>query len=478
MNIVKSSLKSNAQIGLLFLFLLLIGAVLFFKERIFFGDCTFLAFNQINNKDFSFFHQRYGAFITLIIPFICQKLHIQLNIILFLYEISFNLLFILVALVLVYKYKQYMLAILMSLYYFLIVSDSYFLANAEIHQGIAWMFLLFAATIHLGTKKINIFLIIIPFSFLAFLTISSHFIAIIPTLFLWFYYIIEKKNWHFSLKDTLILTITLFFVIVLKYVLSKSEPYENNNMYNVIHVSIKDIINSFNAPEVKIFLYRCIVNYWIVVILFISCIYFYIKNKEFKMLSYYIFSIVCYIILMGLAYSESDGNFKLCHIELEWQCIGILIAAPFVFGILPKIKVQYSILFLLIIFITRSIYIYTSSQKFTWRTHYKEKIMAKMKEKNISKLALYFDDENRTKSILDWAIPYETLMESAINGDKPQITFFLVDKNDLETLNKIKNPKGFYNCWVIAPNNAFNPYYFSLDTTLPYTVLSYSELFK
>ena len=101
-----------------------------------------------------------------------------------------------------------------------------------------------------------------------------------------------------------------------------------------------------------------------------------------------------------------------------------------------------------------------------------------MKKKGIAKLAIYQDSFLRAKTIVDWAVTYESLLSSAWSGDKPQLTFFIVKKEDLRTLEAIKNPKVYYNSFDIMPADKLNAAYFAIDTTRPYTVMSYEELFK
>src|SRR6185369_12630014 len=144
---------------------------------------------------------RYGSFITQMVPYFAQKLHLPIKAILIGYSVSFNLFYLSVASLLVYRYKQYALGILMALYYFLFVTDSYFWTNNEIHQAVGWMFLFFGVTLNMGNKNVKMPVLLPVFSVLAFLAVFTHFVVIIPVVFLWVYFLIEKNNWPFS-KNT------------------------------------------------------------------------------------------------------------------------------------------------------------------------------------------------------------------------------------------------------------------------------------
>jgi len=478
MDIGQQSLKRASQIGLAALGILLAGAIIFFKERLFFADPSYIVFHIINGNIIAVQNNRYGSFITQIVPYIGLKLHLPLRALLIGYALSFNVFFLLVALIIVCRYKQSGLAVLMALYYFLFVSDSYFLLNDEVHQGTAWLFLFFAVIFYLGRKKANIFLLLVPFLLLSFLAVSSHFIVIISISFLWLYFIIEKKNWPFSKNNTILFSVLLAAVIAFKFLVSQSMPYENQNLKGALHFSAKDLLCVFSTPVIRIFLYRCLINYWIAVVLFIAGIIYMVRYRQLMLAAWTVISCLGYLVLMGLAYRSSDSSWGLFHVETEWTSLGIIIAAPFVFTVLPTLKPSQTTLLLSIIFIVRLSYIAGAIPTFTWRTEFKERVMARMRQKDISKLALYMDESFRPKCVLDWAFPNETLLESGLNGDKPQITFFLLNRDDKATIEAIKNPKGYFDIYSVMPTGELNSKYYSIDTVHPYQIMTYDEFFK
>lgn len=471
-------LKKPAKAALAALGVLLIGAIVFYKERLLFADTSFIVYSIINFKRLFIQNQRLGAVVTQIVPYLGQKFNLPIKTILFSYAISFNVFFFSVAVIVVYWFRQYRLAILMALYYFLIVSDSFFLANDEIHQAIAWMFLFLGSTLYLGHKKVNILLLRIPFLTLAFITVSTHFIAIITTVFLWVYLAVEKKNWPFSKSHTILLSCLLAAVILFKFRLAQSESYENVHLQGVLHPSLKYLAGTFSTPVVQMFFYRCLINYWIAIPILITGMVSLISSKQRLLAVWTVMSCIGYIMLMGLSYGDLDKNVLLFHIETEWESIGIIIAAPFVFSLLPRLKTSASIAILAIIFITRMCYIATAVPAFSWRISFQERVFTEMKRKNITKLALYMEPELMKSYILDWASPYETILSSAMNGDKPEITFFFVNKADTATQETLKDPKGFHDPYAMAPPKDLNNKYFGVDTLHPYRIMTTEELFK
>ena len=295
--------------------------------------------------------------------------------------------------------------------------------------------------------------------------------------FLWVYLIIEKKNWPFSKNVSLLLSSILIVMLGLKLVATNSS-YDNQHLHGIMHFSIKDILLTFQKPVVKIFLYRCMVNYWLGTLVFIIGIITLVKSNE-KILAIWTFiSVLGYIIIMGLTYESLDETTLLFHIESEWSFLAIIVAAPFVFISLPKLKSQTIAWLLIGIFVIRSAYIISSLQSFTIRNNQTEQILAQMRKKGITKLALYNDQHLMEIAKLGWGLPFESILRSSIDGDKPQLTFLFVNPDDKKTMEELNNTKGFYHAWMMLSYKDLNKEYFNIDTTKPYQIMTYAEFLK
>jgi len=476
MDAARIPFKNLSRIAVTAMGALFILGCIFYKERALFSDAAFKLFNIISYSKFDIPGKRYGAVIVQVLPFLAFKLHLSVNTIIFLFGAGYYLFYFSIVALTVYRYKLYPLAILMVLYFFLFVSESYIWVG-DAFTGTAWMFLFFAVTLYLGNKKVNILLLIVPFSLLAFLTFSVHFVTIIPMTFLWVYLIIGKKYWPFSKNHTILLCCLLIFIIGLKFAITDS-AYDNIQLHGVTHFSLLDIIDSFQTPTVKIFFYRCIVNYWLGTLVFLISMITLIRSKERILAIWTFISAVGYVIIMGLAYKNLDSTTLLFHIESEWACIGIIVATPFVFTYLPKLKTLRAVWLLSGIFIIRLIYIITFLLAFSLRNTMEEQILNRMRKKGITKLVLFNDSHLLSVFRLDWALPYESIMESAIEGDKQQLTFFIINADDKKILGKLNDPKSFFDAFYITPCSVLNKEYFNLDTTKPYQIMTYSELIK
>ncbi|MCD6011226.1 MAG: hypothetical protein K0Q79_1088 [Flavipsychrobacter sp.] len=472
-------LKKLSIIALAAMGVLLVGAIILYKQRILFADAAYIVFNIINYERTSIQFNRYGSFITQIFPYAAVKMHLPLKQVLILYSASFNIFYFLVAGVL-YRCRQYALTILMALYYFLIISSSWFWTNNEVHQAIGWMFLFYGVTIYMGTRKANIVLISVAFSLLAFITIFTHFVVIIPTVFLWVYFIIEKNNWPFTKRTTILLSAILVAIIAYKYIdaTGPMPSYETGHLHNLTHFSIKDIIKSFNTPVVRVFVYRCLVNYWAATIIFIIGMVVLIQQKQKALAIWTIISFIGYHIIMGLTYGDLDKYVLLFHIESEWASIGIIMAVTFVFFVLPKLSYRNAALLLTFIFLARMAYIASAFPGFNQRIPFNEQIITQMKKKGHTKLAIVSNYNLMTINKLTWGIPYETLITSAMRGEKPQSFFFFVNPDETATIEAAKTRKQFFSGNLFDNISSLNAKYFLIDTTAVYQVMTYEELMQ
>lgn len=472
----QQDLKKTSAIALMALAALLAGSMVYYKERVLFADAPFLFFDIVNYHKFAIQNHRFGEWITQIIPYCGSRAHLPLGLLLFAYAISFNLFYFATGLIL-HRLRQYALVILLCFYHTLFVTDAYYWLSDEIHQASAWTFLFFGATLYLGNNK-KPFAVILPFFLiLLFLAVFTHFIMIIPIAFLWVYFIADKNNWPFSRNTTIIFSLLIIALVVLKFVTGNS-GYDDEHLAWIKHLSFADAIMAPSKLVVRTFLGWCLTRYWVAPLIFGAGLFALFRARRRLLAVWVLLSWIGYFMLMGLTYPNYTLDTRLFHIETEWQTLAIIIAAPFVFSFIPRLKPSHAQLVMVLIVATRLVYIAASAHSFTWRIKFIGQVEAQMKRKNISKAALVVDDDLRTKYVLEWALPYESLLYSATQGDKPQRVFFFIHKDDVTTIHDIGQPIALYTPWGATPPENLNKDYFFVDTAQPYRVMTCQELFK
>ena len=456
--------------------LLLAGAAWFYRERMLFADASFITFNILDLHRFYIQEHRFGSFITQLVPWLGQKFHLPLRAILVGYSMSFNLFYLLVGMLL-YRVRQYALVLLMALYYFLLVTESYYWTNNEIHQAIGWMFL--ASGVY-GLRRqgaIGGGAYFILFPALAFLTIFTHFVVIIPVVFLFVYDALDGSKRPG--RSVLISAAAILVVIIgAKAAMSLNQPYDGSALHGVTHFSLKDVALTFVTPVVKMFALRCFTLYWPALVVGALGGIALFRAGQKKQLAWVLVSTIGYIIVMGLTYGGYDESFALYHIESEWASLAIIWGAPFVFSWLPRQKVKTAVLAVSALFLVRIAYIAASAGRFTARNEFKSYVLKKMRARGIYRLAIYNNDSLSRVMGLEWALAEETLFLSSLEGDEPLRTFRFVNRDDAQTLNDMRQKPGVSFAFTWLTPRDLGPLYFPTDSARPYTVESWEEFKK
>ncbi len=469
------TLKQLSFISLAAMAVWMLGGIVFYKERLLFVDSAYIVFKIIKDKHLFIQEHRYGSFITQMIPLLGAQLHLPIRYILLAYTFSFGC-FYLIAGLIVYKCRQYALVVLMALYYFLLVSDSWFWTNNEIQQAVAWMFICYGVTLYMGERHVKLYWLLPVFVVLSFLTVYTHFIVLIPFLFLWVFMWVSKDRWPFSKGVSIVLSTIIGLIVVSKFLVVKTSSYDDNHLYNVTHLSIKDVILAFNSGSVRKFVMRSFSEYWLIYLIFPAGLLAAWKAGRKVPAIWSLVAFMGYICLMGITYSQ--GDILKFHIESEWQSLSVIICAAFVFYFLPVIDIRRSMLLLSAIFLIRTGYIVAARDSFTWRIAFTNEVLLNMKKKGITKLALANDGYLKKKYILDWGVPYESMLISAMQQDEPQRTFTFIDTNDIVLKDQLRCSKNMYASFDVIDPQHWNYEYYRPDTSHPYTIMTYQELFR
>jgi hypothetical protein len=394
------------------------------------------------------------------------KAHVPLKDIILLYSISFNLFYLIAASIILFRFKNIKLAVLMAFYYTLFVSDTYFWTNNELHQAVAWMFLLTGFIMDYKVRQYP-FLVHIPvFILLSFLSLFTHPLILLVLPFLWLFILMDNTLNPYNLKKGLLLSGLLLIICVAKFYIMKQGGYDNEKLNAPTHISIKDLIASFTSPMARIISVKMLTQYFFIPILFIAGIWATWKAKRYKHLLLTIVFSAGYFIAVCLTFN----NFVPFYAESEWMPFTIITTLLFVYYVLPKIKPAMAIALLSIIFTVRIGYIIHAAQKFEERKEWIFATLDKMKDQGVTKGYLYNNERIDKLLLINWGAPVESLLASALKGDKPNRTFVTDSPESIKNrmVTSGKDMIGCFNTWNYA---ALNPYYFQIDTTSGYTLI-------
>lgn len=464
----ENNLKNAGKVCLGLLLVLLAGALLFYRERMLFGDAAWIAFLVINKKTLFIQEHRYGSFITQLFPLLGAWLRLPLSVILLLYSASFNLFYLAAGLVL-YRIRQYRWLILFCFYLTLIVSLNYFWTNNEVHQGITWMFLLFGFVSYAGPEKKTPVVQYLIFILLAFLAIFTHPLVILVCGFLWVYLLLTREHPLRLSKHLLPFSLILCLLVGLKYYMSTQGWYDGGKIAQVTQASFGNVATALTTKTARDFRSACISNYWWCSLFFIAGFVQLLLRKRYLPAAWLLCSVLGYMILICLINTGDPLQF---HIESEWMGLAVIMTIPFVRDLFPLLKPQRVAGLLAVIFATRLVYIGSSAPEFTRRLQRVHEIVSAMQARGQTKVILIRTEEHsmlERNLYISWGLPVETLMYSAIQGDQPALTAAYIFEKDIAQ-KMPATPKDFLTSFFTITYGEMNRDYFRYDTLNAYQV--------
>jgi hypothetical protein len=470
------TLKKASYVSVAAMAALLVLAFVYYKERALFLDSSYVLFRVVNDGHLAIQENRFGSFITQIVPLIGSKLHFSIKTIVIAYTVSFNVFYLAVISLLVFKLRQHGLAILMSLFYLLFVTDTFYWTNNEVHQGIAWMFTTLGLMQYGASQKWNIGILLLVLTAFGFLAISSHMLVVMPFAFLWFYIVFDRNITPFTLKQSIVLSFLLLLLIWAKYHYSVAQSYDGDKLKATDKMSLMDIYYAAKGRFGVDFIKQCIRVYWVVPLLFCTGMFSLLKDRKWWLATITVSGCAAYYAFMCITFTGA-GYYERFHIESEWMGLGIIASAPFVLHFLPKIKPVYAMYSIALIGMVRLTYILQSAILFTTRLQHTEKVIAAMQKKGITKLGIKEEKVLHDKWSQDWALPEESILLSAMKNEKPQRSFFILH-DGMQSPEVLNDKTNFVGCFHNYSPTEMDAGYFSIDTTKTYTILTYEELMK
>lgn len=470
------NIRAAYKVSLLTLLLLLIGSLIWYKQRMLFVDPCWITYQNINTGHFNIAEHRYGAAITQWVPLAGSWLNMSLKTILIAYSVSFYVFYLAVALIVGFGYRQYWLGILLPCYFTFFVSDVYFWPNNEVHQGVAWMTLLMGFFLHHYNRgRFNVLaLLLLPV--LTFLAVFSHFIVIVPLSYLCFYFLIEHRKAlnRKTIFPVLFLIGCIALLFGVKYWLGTSHSwYDVGKLEPLRKMGIDTILASFNSDHAATIVPLFISNYWIVLLVLLASITTLLRSRKYLLVALLLGYTLGYFSLICLTYPEGYGRERLFYMESEWMALAIIISVPCLLHLLPRLSAKAGTLLLAGIFLVRLCYIGYAYPLFNQRVLLVERITDKLKAQNINKAVVQLSQKQSDDLfIYDWGLPVESIMASQLKGYTPAITFKVVH----EPIVSLPQPDSFYSCFNTLAIKELDKRYFNVAANSQYTILSAQQL--
>ncbi len=471
-----ATMKLAARATLPAILVLLVMAVVFFKERMLYIDAPHMLFRIINDGHIHIEEHRYGSFISQFFPWLGVRLHLPLRSLMMFYSTGFYVFYLAVGLLLVYKYRNYGLAILLGLYLTVFVSDTYYWPNNEVHQGIAWLLLAFAVCLSARAQRLPLPVQVLLFSALFFLAIWTHPLVMLAAVYLWFFYIAGGQVSALTKHQAILFSVILVGLSIVKFYQGMHHGYDSSKIETLTGFDFHRLKAIFTSPQFHFFVKGCTTRYFFLPVLFLAGLAGLLLDKKYLLFVWTVLFSAGYLFLTCATYWDFTLR---SFMESEYMPLVIICCAPFVYYVLPKMKPAVGLTVLGLVYLLRLVFIIMAAAPFTNRVELLDSMNEKMKQKNLTKIIITKPLPPGIDSALiwNWGAPVESIFLSALKGERPMRTFIFLSRDDMRFFNTAARDT-LLGSWEKRAAANINSRYVAIDTTTSYKVMTYSELME
>ena len=384
-------------------------AVLFYKERVVFVDLAYHLFFLL--KDNAFVpNLRFGAFITQIMPLQAARAAWQLDSIILCYSLSFVCYHFLYYTICGFFLKRYDFALVLLLFNILFTTQTFYWVQSELPQGINLFILVQAVASRIKLDGSNYFYL--PLVFLGMFVVAFfHPVILFPVLFsiIFFYLsttcpVIEKK----ILVSMLVFFAGVYFLKAKFFKVSYDAQVMDHSISNL---TLKNAI--FNFSNIH-FLKNCIGAYCWLSIGFLGTISYYIRKRMWWKFVLVLTFFTGYLITVNVSHPGAEtADF---YIENLYLPLGLFVAIPLVFDVMPVIKIRHLVPVLFVSCLATGLFrIYLAHKLYTERLAWERSFLVQNFGKKI-----ILSEKKFPPYLLGniWGTPYEFWLLSTVEFNK------------------------------------------------------------
>jgi hypothetical protein len=454
-------MRFSIYLGHFIFFVHIVFSIVFVYEKTLYLDAAGLIFKIVNEEYFSLAAGRYGCLLPQIFTLIAVKLSLPLKTVLMVYSLSYIAYYYLIFNFIVYVLKNSAIGLTVALSLLLCIRFNYFMNHCEMHLAIIHCLLLFAfMEYYYRYKPFSKWIYILFTALILALCFFSHPAILLAVVFVLLYEAVDKKElWDYKLYLFALVCIGL---AVGKSLLTEQDSYEGNLIGQIFNSKVI-LLNLKNVYSVQYLMMRYWSLYFFASLLGGLVIYWYLNKKLYLKLLVFAGSIILFFIVSIIIYHAGDGDMLM---ERAYSMLVIFVMIPVMHEIFPVRP--YSVvlkLFLIVVVFVSFIKIYEVGGYCHQRLEYMSSFVNKQKGKDQRKFLIRKDsmDENRIWG--HWALAYETLMYSSLNGSGNGITLYVV--GDPATFEHDQNDPQLFLAVPFARDariGELNPKYFKLPS--------------
>jgi hypothetical protein len=384
-----------------FFLALFIMAIVYFKERLY-SDSGYYVAHMVDSGFFYIGNQRLVLALSQVVPLIVMAMGFGLKSILIAYSIGNVLFFYVLFLIVLYKYKDEVSALLLILLQVVGTTWIYFSPMIEICYGAALLVLFYCILTKAKLTPINIVTLIILEIFI----LTSH-----PENFILFFFVLAaeilRKGFRKKIHPILI-SVFIALIIFKSFTFGNYEGGKLNYMFDLKQNHLYE--NLFKSQYISSLVRLFTTYYPELVVMFIFVVFAFVKRKAYSLLSLFIITILGFIALVNATnYAGEYGRYN----EALYFPVVLMISITFMIDVFKVLENKWRNIILIglsIAFIERMVTISSLGNYLSMRTDQMENIIQTAHKKGISKCIITLANSEEGKWALNWSYPMESLL--------------------------------------------------------------------
>ncbi|QJX47062.1 hypothetical protein HMJ29_08985 [Hymenobacter taeanensis] len=446
-------------------------AVLFYKERVAFVDLSFHLFTILQENNLTIQNFRFGAAITQLVPLVASRMGLGLQSVAVLYSLAFVGWYAFVFAFCVWVCRAERWAAVVLMLSTLMVTHTFYWAQSELQQGLAFMVLFLAIYQRWLSDKIPSWGT--PVLVLGLVTVCFfHPIIFIPFSFCCAFFVLRNREGRISHIWLLVA------FLVLTYIKNKvfHTAYDTENMKRNEQL-LALFPNYFSTVSFRRFIGWLLHDYYVLVVGLLAVMGYYSWERSWLKLLLTGGGFLAFAVLVTASYP--GGQEEQFYMENLLLPLTVFVAVPLAFDVLPGIPGRWAVAAVVLVVAMRVTSIGLAHSPYTNRIAWARRVMQRSEHLPNRKLIIPEQGIPMDTVMMAWGTPYEFWLLSSLEGNH-QARSICVSPNPQEKEWALRKPQSFIATWGVFDYAQLPPRYFPFpaqDTT-SYQQITYAELMK
>lgn len=435
---------------------MLVLALLFYKERTILSDVAYNLFYILKDGTFAIQHFRFGEAFTQVFPVVAAKAGLSLKAAMQVYSISF-IIFYLACYTVCGLLRQYGLALVMLLTQAMLTTETFYYEVSQLLQGISFVLVAVAFVRGTASGGGSPGMRIVGALLIAFSAFFHPLVSIVLGYLLVFYYLHSGQ----TIRRSLLVGIGGLFVlsVILKAIVFKSayESHSLSGLKNFYHL-FPDYFTLYSHQR---FLANCVTKYYWVPILFFAVVIYYYRQKTWDMLGFFLLAFFGYLFLVNVSYP--DNSTSSFYMENMYFPLAFILAVPFVTDVLPAYAdTRYPQAFFAVFLLTCCARFFVAHKTYSQRLSWERGILNTYGDKKVVIGAARVGAEKTLEML--WGTPYEFWLLSTLETGRTASILIDIAPHDREWAGA--NKKEMVVNWNVFPYRVLPSRYFHFTDTI------------